>query len=51
MRARLAADHQDDDATHGGAAFQLDGRMVDAPVLRRAERIRSSASTQDGLPP
>lgn len=38
-------------ATHGGAAFQLDGRMVDAPVLRRAERIRSTASTQDGLPP
>lgn len=29
-------------ATHGGAAFQLNGRMVDAPVLRRAERILTS---------
>lgn len=34
-------------ATHGGAAFQLDGRMVDAPVLRRAERILTSPSIQE----
>lgn len=34
-------------ATHGGAAFQLDGRMVDAPVLRRAERILISPSIQE----
>lgn len=26
-------------AEHNGAAFQLDGAMVDAPVIRRAERI------------
>lgn len=36
-----------DNATHGGAAFQLDGRMVDAPVLRRAERILTSPSIQE----
>ena len=26
-------------AKHGGAAFSLDGRMVDLPVIRAAEAI------------
>ncbi len=34
-------------AAHGGAAFQLDGRMVDAPVLRRAQRIQSSQPLEE----
>lgn len=38
-------------ATHGGATFQLDGRMVDAPVLRRAERILTSPSIQESQHP
>lgn len=30
-------------AAHQGAAFQLDGAMVDAPVIRRAERILAAS--------
>ena len=30
-------------ANHGGAAFSLDGRMVDLPVIRAAEAIVASA--------
>lgn len=30
---------------HGGAAFQLDGRMVDAPVLRSAQNLLSRRAT------
>ena len=41
MAVRLAL------AEAGGGVCVLDGRMVDAPVLRRAERILISPSIQE----
>ncbi|PRE59246.1 HpcH/HpaI aldolase/citrate lyase family protein [Burkholderia multivorans] len=35
----------DEAAKHGGAAFSLDGRMVDLPVIRAAEAIAASVRT------
>jgi citrate lyase subunit beta / citryl-CoA lyase len=32
-------------ARHGGAAFSLDGRMVDLPVIRQAETVLAGART------
>ena len=31
-------------AAHGAGAFQLDGQMVDAPVLLRAQRLLALAA-------
>lgn len=42
-RAVLAASAQS-----GGGAFALDGRMIDAPVLRRAQRIAAAAANRPG---
>ena len=42
-RAVLAAS-----ARAGGGAFAVDGRMIDAPVLRRAQRIAAASRTRPG---
>ncbi|MDX8449877.1 HpcH/HpaI aldolase/citrate lyase family protein [Mesorhizobium captivum] len=42
--ARRVVAAENDDATHGRAAFSLDGKMIDPPVVRRAYEILALAS-------
>ncbi|RAZ84795.1 CoA ester lyase [Mesorhizobium hawassense] len=42
--ARRVVAAENDDATHGRAAFSLDGKMIDPPVVRRAHEILALAS-------
>ncbi|MDX8483410.1 CoA ester lyase [Mesorhizobium sp. VK24D] len=42
--ARRVVAAENDDATHGRAAFSLDGKMIDPPVVRRAHEILAFAS-------
>jgi citrate lyase subunit beta/citryl-CoA lyase len=35
-------------ASGGGGAVALDGKMIDAPVIRRAELILGDASSKGG---